>query len=364
MFQLALARFFKFVISQEEAMERKLTAIVAADVVNYSALIGQDEIGTLTTLDRLQDEVIVPAIKQHGGRIVRLMGDGSILAFNSALNAVQFAVDVQRAMSKRKTIAPHNLKIDFRMGANLGDIIHTKNDIHGEGINIAVRLEELAPPGGICLSNNIYSQTKNVLNEVLLPIGERQLKNIAEPVLVWRWQPPEAHNADRSGGYVRRPPRHAHGRHILDPKVTSILIDLHTRSAKLALSDAFDSMLLRPDRGRNLSLKQIHKVIGRQMSIARKLVFPISVELYDGSKPKAKHDLESAKGLSEILDGSQNSEDMFFNLTMLKRTQSILRSTSSDPQKRAAFMRLTQDFLREPKVARIKESIRFAFIDP
>lgn len=170
-------------------MERKLAAIVAADIVNYSALISRNEIGTLTALDRLQDEVIVPAIKQYCGRIVRLMGDGSILAFDSALNAVQFAVDVQRAMSKRKTIDPKNLNIDFRMGANLSDIIHAKDDVHGEGINIAVRLEELAPPGGICLSNTIYSQTKNALNEVLLPIGERQLKNIAEPVLVWRWQP-------------------------------------------------------------------------------------------------------------------------------------------------------------------------------
>jgi len=160
-------------------MERKLTAIIAADMVNYSTLIGQDEDGTLAALNKIQQEIITPAVTKYNGRIIRLLGDGTLLAFGSALNAVKFAVDVQRLMALRKTADPFGPGIDFRMGANLGDIILQQNDIHGEGINVAVRLEELAPPGGICLSHSLYLQTRSAFGEELLPIGERQLKSSA-----------------------------------------------------------------------------------------------------------------------------------------------------------------------------------------
>ena len=137
-------------------MERRLAAIVAADVANYSLLLGRNELGTLNELKRLQDELIDPAIHHYRGRVVRLMGDGSLLSFDSALNAVKFAVDIQREMVIRKINAPSDVQINFRMGVNLGDIVEDRQDIHGEGINVAVRLEELAPPGGLCLSHSIY----------------------------------------------------------------------------------------------------------------------------------------------------------------------------------------------------------------
>ena len=171
-------------------MERKLTAIVAADVVNYSILISKNDFGTLSAFTRIQEEVFNPAVTQYMGRVVRLMGDGSLLAFDSALNAVKFAFDVQRRMAERKISAPTDIPIDFRMGVNLGDIVLGCDDIHGEGINVAVRLEEMAPPGGLCLSHSLYLQTRHALADELTPIGERQLKNIPEPVLVWQWEPP------------------------------------------------------------------------------------------------------------------------------------------------------------------------------
>ncbi len=344
-------------------MERRLAAIVAADVVNYSILIAQNEFGTLGELSRLKDEVFAPAITQYNGRIVRLMGDGSLLAFDSALNAVKFAVDVQRVMAERKTAISSDVPIDFRMGANLGDIVHEKNDIHGEGINVAVRLEELAPPGGICLSDSIYMQTKNALRENLLPIGERHLKNIAEPIRVWKWQPPGAATAHAAASNAANTLRHLHGRQILDPKVTALLVDLHMRSAKLALSDAFDDMLDQPEGGRQMSLQDIHSTIGDRLTTASELLFPVSVERSsNAAKPGRRRREPQALGdfLTEAFDGA----DMFFAFSMLRRIQAILRSNATQTRKRAAFMRLAHEFLKEPKVPEVKEAIRFAFVDP
>ncbi len=345
-------------------MERRLAAIVAADIANYSILIGQNELGTLAELNRLQDEVIAPAIAQYQGRVVRLMGDGSLLAFSSALNAVKFAVDVQRLMAKRETSAPTDVQINFRMGANLGDIVQERDDIHGEGINVAVRLEEIAPPGGICLSHSIYIQTKNSLGEDLLPIGERQLKNIADPVLVWRWLPPETDGAPATIDEGRSASRYLHGRQILDPKVTALIVDLHMRSAKLALSDAFDTILSRPDAGRRLALPEIHMIIGESLAAAGELLLPICVERSGKEAPSSRPRLPIPQTMSDFLGEAFDGGDMFFALSMLRRIQAILRSHVPEAQRRAAFMQLTRDFLHEAGLPQIKDSIRFAFVDP
>lgn len=345
-------------------MERRLAAIVAADVVNYSILIGQNEVETLTEINRLQDEVIAPAIAQYHGRIIRLMGDGSLLSFDSALNAVKFAVDVQRIMANRKSSEQPCVQINFRMGANLGDIVHAKDDIHGEGINVAVRLEELAPPGGICLSDSIYSQTKKGLGEELQPIGERYLKNIADPVLVWRWQPPDADGAPSSPNEARAYPRYLHGRQILDPKVTSLLVDLHLRSAKFALSEAFDTMLSQRDGGRNLSLPAIHKAISEKLSAATELLLPIRVERCLSELAPSPSRIPDPQTMSDFLEDNLDRDDIFLTLSMLRRVQAILRTQVTDVEKRGWFMRVAQDFLHETKLPQIKELIRFAFVDP
>lgn len=343
-------------------MERRLAAIVAADVANYSLLLGRNELGTLTALKRLQDELIDPAINHYRGRVVRLMGDGSLLSFDSAVNAVKFAVDVQREMAIRKMNAPSDEQINFRMGANLGDIVEDRRDIHGEGINVAVRLEELAPPGGICLSHSIYLQAKHVLGEELLPIGERQLKHIADPILVWRWQPPGDAAGQSPGVAAPAVPRHAHGRQILDPKVTALLVDLHLRSARLALCEAFDAMLARPDCGRRLSLRDIHRTIAGKLDTASELLLPISVERKPGA-PRIARTPGSALPLAEFLSRSFDGGDMFFALGLLRRIQTVLRSRATLPEKRAALVKLSRHLLCETDAPRVKDTIRFAFVD-
>ena len=345
-------------------MERKLTAIVAADVVNYSILIGQDELGTLAALNILQHEIITPAVTKYHGQIIRLLGDGSILVFNSALNAVLFAVDVQRLIAKRKIAAPFDIPIDFRMGANVGDIILQGNDIHGEGINVAVRLEELAPPGGICLSHSIYLQTRSAFGEELLPIGERQLKNIAEPVMVWRWQPPGVTDGVGSNPCARSLKRQVHGRQILDPKVTELLVDLYVRSARLAISESFDEMLGEPEGGGLLSPEDIYKRFAHKLNSTREPLFPISIECGENIREFTNRFWGSPQSMSEFIANVFDSAHMFFAGTLLTEIQAILRSASPDLTKRTKFMRLVHEFLCESKVPQAKSLIRFAFVEP
>lgn len=345
-------------------MERKLTAIIAADVVNYSILIGQDELGTLAALNIIQNEVITPAVTQYNGQIIRLLGDGTLLAFNSAMNAVSFAVDVQRVMAQRKTASPFGVMIDFRMGANLGDIILQQNDIHGEGINVAVRLEELAPPGGICLSHSLYLQTRTAFGEELLPIGERQLKNIAEPVMVWRWQPPGVADGVGANPCARTSKRPVHGRQILDPKVTELLVDLYVRSARLAISESFDEMLAEADSGSLLSPEDIYRRFAHKLNGARELLFPISIECGDNIREFTTRFWQSPQSMSDFIANVFDSTHIFFAGTLLAEIQSILRSDSTGLAKRTRFMRLVHEFLCESKVPQAKSLIRFAFVEP
>lgn len=167
--------------------QRRLAAIVAADVAGYSRLMGVDEAGTLAALRGHREELIDPAIEEYGGRIVKTMGDGLLLEFPSVVDAVQCAIQVQTAMAERNGHIPEDRRIVFRIGINLGDIIIDGDDIHGDGINIAARLEGLAEPGGICISRRVYEDVQDRLDVTFTDAGERELKNIARPVHVWRW---------------------------------------------------------------------------------------------------------------------------------------------------------------------------------
>src|SRR5215470_13801073 len=133
----------------EERAQRRLAAILAADVVGYSRLMGIDEEGTLRSLKRLQDEIIAPKVAEHQGRIFKLMGDGALAEFPSVVGAVRCAVDVQTAIAERNAGMPADRRILYRIGINLGDIVVEGNDIFGDGVNVAARLEGLAEPGGI-----------------------------------------------------------------------------------------------------------------------------------------------------------------------------------------------------------------------
>src|SRR5262245_37398149 len=169
--------------------ERKLAAILAADVVGYSRLVGDDEAGTVARLKALRKELIEPLIAEHRGRIVKLMGDGALVEFASAVDAVECAVAVQRGVAEREAAAPEDRRIRFRIGINIGDIIVEDGDILGDGVNIAARLEALAEPGEICVSRTVYDHARAKVAFGFEPMGEHRVKHIAEPVTVYRVVP-------------------------------------------------------------------------------------------------------------------------------------------------------------------------------
>jgi adenylate cyclase len=167
-------------------IERKLAAILAADVVGYSRLMGLDEEGTLAQLRAHRRALVDPKIREHRGRIVKTTGDGMLVEFASVVDAVRCAVEVQRGMAERNAGVPPQRRIEFRVGINLGDIIVHDNDIFGDGVNVAARLEALAEPGGICVSQAAHDQVRDKLGVTFEDIGEQAVKNIARPIRTYR----------------------------------------------------------------------------------------------------------------------------------------------------------------------------------
>ncbi len=170
-----------------EGGKRRLAALVIADVVGYSRLVGADEIGALAGLRAHRGELIDPLIARHGGRIVKTMGDGLLLEFSSVVAAVRCSIEVQEGMSRRNAEVPDDKRIAFRIGINLGDIIIENDDIFGDGVNVAARLEALAEPGGLLVSQTVHESVAGKLDAVFLDNGEREFKNIAKPIRVWSW---------------------------------------------------------------------------------------------------------------------------------------------------------------------------------
>jgi len=167
-------------------MERRLAAILAADVVAYSRLIREDEASTLAALKAHREELIEPKLAQYHGRIVKLMGDGLLAEFPSAVEAVQCAVEIQHMMGESAAAIPEDRRITYRIGINIGDIVVEDDDIFGDGVNIAARLEGLAEPEGICVSRTVFNHVKDKLDLTFEHLGEKEVKNIAEPVSVYR----------------------------------------------------------------------------------------------------------------------------------------------------------------------------------
>ena len=170
----------------EERVERRLAAILCADVAGYSRLMGADEEGTLAAFKSDRRELIDPLIVQHRGRIFKTTGDGMLIEFASVVDAVRCAVVVQQGMEDRNVNRPEAERIRFRIGINLGDVIHDEGDIFGDGVNVAARLEGLAEPGGICVSARVQEDAAGKLDLTFEDIGEQQLKNLARPVRVFR----------------------------------------------------------------------------------------------------------------------------------------------------------------------------------
>ncbi len=169
-------------------MERRLAAVLAADVAGYSRLMGADEEGTLAWLKAVRKVLVDPAIASHRGRIVKTTGDGMLVEFASAVDAVRSSVEVQRGMAEQNAALQQDHRIKFRIGIHVGDIIIDENDIFGDGVNIAARLEGIAEPGGICISDDAQRQVRGKVDIAFEDMGSQTLKNIAEPMRVWRVQ--------------------------------------------------------------------------------------------------------------------------------------------------------------------------------
>ena len=191
------------------AETRKIAAILVADVVGYSRLAGSDEVRTLSRLRGLRSDLIDPAVAAHHGRIVKRTGDGSIIEFRSVFDSVRCAIEVQSAMVERNAEVPMDRRIVFRMGIHLGDVVEEADgDLMGDGVNIASRLEGVAKPGAICLSEDAYRQARDRVREEFVDLGEMRLKNIARPIRVYEIKTDfeSAAEASFSDG-VRRPGR-------------------------------------------------------------------------------------------------------------------------------------------------------------
>jgi TolB-like protein/class 3 adenylate cyclase len=167
-------------------MERKLAAILAADVVGYSGLMERDEAGTFERLRARRKEIFEPEVEKHHGRIFKLTGDGVLAEFASVVGAIECAVSVQRGMAERNASVQDDKRIDVRIGINLGEVIVEGDDRYGEGVNVAARLEQLADPGGICVSGKVAREVEKKLAFAFEPMGQQRMKNIAEPVEAFR----------------------------------------------------------------------------------------------------------------------------------------------------------------------------------
>lgn len=171
-----------------ERVDRRLAAILAADVAGYSRLMGADEEGTLARLKAIRSALVDPTIAAHRGRMVKTTGDGMLVEFASAVDAARSAVEIQRRMAVQNTDVPKGVGIEFRIGIHVGDIIFDESDIFGDGVNIAARLEGIAEPGGVCISDDAHRQIRGKVDIVFDDMGPQILKNIAEPMRAWRCQ--------------------------------------------------------------------------------------------------------------------------------------------------------------------------------
>jgi class 3 adenylate cyclase len=192
-------------------MQRRLTVVFSADIVGYSGLMERDEAGTLERLKRNRKVVFDPCVSAHGGRIVKLMGDGALVEFSSAVSAVACALEIQQAMAQAEPGVPESDRLRYRIGINLGDVIVEGDDIYGEGVNVAARLQAMAAPGGVTLSRNVSDQVTGKVAAEFEDLGQHTVKNIERPVHVFAVRPAQGHatraippSRSRAGMSMRR----------------------------------------------------------------------------------------------------------------------------------------------------------------
>jgi adenylate cyclase len=216
-------------------MNRRLAAILAADIAGYSRLMHEDEASTVRDL-KAHQSVVLPLIARHGGRIIDTAGDGILAEFPSVVGATECAIEIQTVMAARNQTVPEHRRMRFRIGINLGDVVHDDTRIYGDGINIAARLEALADPGGVLVSRTVYEQVHGKLPVAFEDRGERQLKNIEEPVRVYRIHVPGAGSGPTS---TRQPATTARRRRIVSGVVVSLVVIAAATAAAWWMSPRF-----------------------------------------------------------------------------------------------------------------------------
>ena len=244
-------------------MERRLAAVLALDMVGYSRLIGVDEQGTLATFRRHRSDIINPRAAQYHGRVVKLTGDGALMEFASVVDSVCFAVEMQSALRRENSDISEDRQFRYRIGVNIGDIILDEGDIYGDGVNVAARLQELADPGGICVSGTAFDQVKGKLDLTFEPMGEKQVKNIAEPVTVYSVPLDEKAMALATPIVPKTPAAHADRRR-LAALAAALLVGL--AAVALWWWRAMDA-LARADGGRRLRISAAGKTFDRRVAV-------------------------------------------------------------------------------------------------
>ena len=240
-------------------MERRLAAIVCADVAGYSRLMGADEEGTHATF-KAHRSAIYPIILNHGGRVVKNTGDGFLLEFPSVVGAIKSAIAVQALMAERNDHLPSDRVMQFRLGIHMGDVIADEDEVFGDGVNIAVRLEAVAVPGGVAVSAKAYAEASKHLSVPLVDAGSHHFKNIAEPVEVWTWEPG---GSDRSG----REPRNASS---LSAQYRTAIVGVLPFANLSDSADEYFSDGLTEDLIHALSLQSFYRVLSRNSTFSFK----------------------------------------------------------------------------------------------
>ncbi len=341
-------------------MRRKLTTIVAADIVGYSRLLRDDEQATLSAIENLRTNLIGPKVGLYSGRIFRFLGDGTLLEFNSVLGAVEFAIDLQHSLNDFTPANARQYPILLRIGVSLGDVIIENDDIHGDGVNIAVRLEALAEPGGICLADPVYSVVKHKLASNFVSIGPRSLKNIKDPIHVWRWRSPPgvcSHLPAESPDEVR--PSND-GEYMLAPKLIDLILRLHARSALLAVSNALDAVIHENEDRANV--EQLYYHISEQLHLARSLLNDIQIERDEDDNPDGLAPGPRRQSMGEFVAGVFNDSKIGYVFRIIPEAQAILTSHESMVVKRKQFMALVRRFHNEDYILQCRRLIKSASI--
>jgi class 3 adenylate cyclase len=341
-------------------LRRKLTTIIAADVVGCSRLLSEDETGTLSAIESLRRNHIEPKAYQYSGRIFRFLGDGTLLEFDSAYGAVKFAIGLQKSLNEYNVANPRQHPLILRIGINLGDVVIENDDLHGDGVNIAVRLEGLAEPSGICLSDSVYMQVKHKLCEKFISIGPRTFKNIIDPIHVWRWRLQTHLNNAVGLDQSLADFQNLSGQHIIDPKMIDLLLRLHARSALLAVSNAFDAIV--DEKGERAKFEQLYYHISEQLQLARSMLNVIQIERVD-NYDEISNSGTKRQTMGEFVSSMLNDSKIGYGFKIVQEAQAIVATDQNLLVKRKRFIDLVRRFHNDDYIAKCRSIIKYAYID-